>query len=290
MSDPNYRSNIVWQDTLLSLCHARRPLGLSNANTLGLFSDVEAQLNYAQFMHAVCQLSLSLLNNDSRDIPGSNMALDRLDALHHRTLPYLQFQDKCKSSLENLQYFALKMHKSFITTYICRPAIKNPTNSPISSSPEQQILRRRAEDNLIDAINTFLDFRAVSSIPLRSWSMIHTVLSSVLLLCIWDETRTKPQCQILREQVIEAFSSPETMYAEATDSAPEYTQWLSQRHIRALITLKDAFTSDPSGIQVDFDMMQEWNQSASGARDDDCMGFPDIWDPLSVYANNFAIE
>ncbi|CAI7588838.1 unnamed protein product [Penicillium pancosmium] len=106
-------------------------------------------------------------------------------------------------------------------------------------SPHSDILRSRAKGSLVDASRAFLDFQALSVVPLRSWSMVHTVLSSTLLLCMWEETRNDPECRGLQQRVIDVFSSSDSRSDDGTMSEPD-RQWLSARHIRALVTLRGA--------------------------------------------------
>ncbi|KAF5649845.1 uncharacterized protein FTJAE_811 [Fusarium tjaetaba] len=277
-------SNIIWQDTLLSMCHVRRPLTMINTPEQDLTSQ-DLELTYHGFMRAICPISTTVLNNDSCYVASATIdMLEQLDSLHRKTKPYLQDPDRCKSSLEHLQHLALKMHKCFLITFLCRPEIRNANRSSTIALPEQQLrIRRRAEDNLVEATKTFLEFRAVSAVPLRSWSMVHTALSSVLLLCIWEETRVKPECRYLREKVIEAFSSPEFNDPASADGN---TQWLSPRHIHALVTLKDAFTADESGLQVDYNAMQGWNNADLVGQSGFIPGIIDAWDPFAEYAIN----
>lgn len=71
--------------------------------------------------------------------------------------------------------------------------------------------------------------------------MVHTVLSSTLLLCIWEETRNDPECRNLQQKVIDVFSSSNSRTNDEGASLPESdSQWLSARHIRALVTLRSA--------------------------------------------------
>ncbi|TLD11680.1 hypothetical protein PspLS_11793 [Pyricularia sp. CBS 133598] len=89
--------------------------------------------------------------------------------------------------------------------------------------------------------------------------MVHTALSSVLLLCIWEETRVKPECRDLRDKVIEAFSSLEFNVSN------------------------DQGTADG----VDQNAMQGWNSADVEGQS----GFiPDIdnnWNPFADYGNGF---
>ncbi|SCO46580.1 uncharacterized protein FFMR_08588 [Fusarium fujikuroi] len=281
-------SNIIWQDTLLSMCHARRPLTMINVPGQDLGCQ-DSELTYHGFMRAICRISTTVLNNDSCYVASVTIdMLEQLDSLHHKTKPYLQDPDRCKSSLEHLQHLALKMHKSFLVTFLCRPEIRNAirssNRSPEVLSEQQLRIRGRAEENLFEAIKTFLEFRAVSAVPLRSWSMVHAALSSVLLLCIWEETRVKPECRCLREKVIEAFSSPEFNVAGDPASADENSQWLSPRHLNALVTLKDAFTTDESGLRVDHNAMPGWNNADLVGQSGFIPGIIDAWDPFAEYA------
>jgi hypothetical protein len=107
--------------------------------------------------------------------------------------------------------------------------------------PQSELLRSRAKGSLIDASKAFLEFQALSVVPLRSWSMVHTVLSSTLLLCIWEETRNDPECRSLQQRVIDVFSSSDSKVSEdGTSSSDSDSQWLSARHIRALVMLRGA--------------------------------------------------
>ncbi|KAF4436836.1 Phenylacrylic acid decarboxylase [Fusarium acutatum] len=251
----------------------------------------DLELTYHGFMRAICRISTTVLGNDSCYVASVTIdMLEQLDSLHRKTKPYLQDPSRCKSSLEHLQHLALKMHKCFLVTFLCRPEIRNANRSsnqsPIVLSEQQLRIRRRAEDNLVEATKTFLEFMAVSAVPLRSWSMVHTALSSVLLLCIWEETRVKPECRYLREKVIEAFSSPEFNVPDDPASADGNTQWLSPKHIHALVTLKDAFTADESGLQVDYNAMQGWNNADLVGQSGFIPGIIDAWDPFAEYAMN----
>ena len=71
--------------------------------------------------------------------------------------------------------------------------------------------------------------------------MVHTVLSSTLLLCIWEETRNDPECRSLQQRVIDVFSSSDSRVSDdGTSVSDSESQWLSARHIRALVTLRSA--------------------------------------------------
>jgi hypothetical protein len=171
-----------------------------------------------------------------------------------RSQNYLRNREDCITIHQNLEHLALRMHTSFCVSVICRPAMKQSQPQPLH--PQADLLRTRARAGLIDASKAFLDFQALSVVPLRSWSMVHTVLSSTLLLCIWEETRHDPECRSLQQQVIDVFSSSDSRTAEGTPSESD-GQWLSARHIRALVTLRSALdresdrsTNQPENLEM----------------------------------------
>lgn len=166
------------------------------------------------------------------------VGLQRLDDAQQRGQPHLRSRESCATLQQNLEHLALRMHTSFCVSVLCRPAIKQSTPQPLL--PHADILRDRAKESLIDASKAFLDFQALSTVPQRTWSMVHTVLSSTLLLCIWEETRNDPECRDLQQKVMDAFSTVEPKSTDNGVSSENDGQWLSAGHIRALGTLRSA--------------------------------------------------
>lgn len=193
-------------------------------------------------MHLLCRLGLDIMQPESLAVAESDRALEglqRLDNAHQRGQPHLRSRENCATLQHNLEHLALRMHTSFCVSVLCRPAMKQSTPQPLL--PHAEILRARAKGSLIDASKAFLDFQALSVVPLRTWSMVHTVLSSTLLLCIWEETRNDPECRDLQQKVMDVFSTAEPRTTDDGASSSENDgQWLSARHIRALVTLRSA--------------------------------------------------
>ncbi|KAL4732954.1 hypothetical protein BDV11DRAFT_176161 [Aspergillus similis] len=186
-------------------------------------------------MHYLCWTALGIIGMQESAVaePDHNVALlAELDSTYARAQPHLLRREDCRNLQHHLEHLALRMHVSFCVSALCRPAIK--TSPQFREDTRYATLRTRARESLIIASKAFLDFQALSVVPLRTWSMVHTVLSSTLLLCTWQETRDDPECRNLQRRVIGVFSG-----ANGRDTgSSEYSQWLSARHIRALITLR----------------------------------------------------
>lgn len=201
-------------------------------------------------MHLICRLGLEIMRPEPVGYAEFDRAIEglqRLDGLCQRSQEYLHNREKCMTLQQNLEHLALRMHTSFCVSVLCRPAMRQSQPQPLY--PNTELLCTRAKGSLIDASRAFLDFQALSIVPLRSWSMVHTVLSSTLLLCIWEETRHDPECRNLQQRVIDVFTSSDSRPSEEGGSQSDSeAQWLSARHIRALITLRS--TLDQEGDRV----------------------------------------
>ncbi|KAI3109467.1 transcriptional regulator family: Fungal Specific TF [Penicillium roqueforti] len=238
----NLWSTIVWQDSLLCLCYDRPPIvsvtGWSPVNSFFERQD----LSFAEVMYFICRIGLDTMRPESLSVAEYELAIEglrQLDYAHQRGLPHLRSRENCTTLQQHLEHLALRMHTSFCVSVLCRPAMKQSTPQPFLHHAD--ILRARAKGSLIDASRAFLDFQALSTVPLRTWSMVHTVLSSTLLLCIWEETRNDPECRNLQQKVIDVFSSSNSgTNDDGASSSESDSQWLSARHIRALVTLRSA--------------------------------------------------
>ncbi|KAJ5715644.1 uncharacterized protein N7483_012825 [Penicillium malachiteum] len=241
-------ATIVWQDSLLCLCYDRPPIVSAAGWPLDTTISERNDLSYAETMHLICRIGLDIMRPESLGSSEMDRAIEnlqKLDDVCGRSQPYLQ--KNCVTLQQNLEHLALRMHTSFCISVLCRPVMKRTQPQPIYSHAE--FLRTRAKESLIDASKSFLDFQALSIVPLRSWSMIHTVLSSCLLLCIWEETRNDLECRNLQQRVFDVFSSSMPGATEEGNTQVSLgAKWLSPGHIRALITLRS--TLDREGEQV----------------------------------------
>ncbi|KAL4804043.1 hypothetical protein BDV18DRAFT_166241 [Aspergillus unguis] len=193
-------SMTVWQDSLLSLCYDRPPI----VSTRGWTPHVNPEpsgFSYLMLMHSICWIALNIIQIQElpQPEPSPNLTLlAELDQTYSQAQPHLRQRESCKNLQENLEHLALRMHVSFCVSVLCRPAIRK--NPQAGEDPNYITLRARAKESLITASKAFLDFQALSIVPLRTWSMVHTVLSSTLLLCTWHETRDDAECRELQQK------------------------------------------------------------------------------------------
>ncbi|KAJ5909219.1 transcriptional regulator family: Fungal Specific TF [Penicillium taxi] len=251
-------SSVVWQDSLLCLCYDRPPIVTVMGWPLENSFYERQDLSYAEVMHFLCRLGLDIMRPESFGRHEADRAIEGLQALDNacqRGVPHLRTRERCTTLQQHLEHLALRMHSSFCVSVICRPAMKQ--SNSLDLLPQTGIMRARAKGSLIDSSNAFLEFQALSVVPLRSWSMVHTVLSSTLLLCIWEETHNDSECRSLQQKVIDVFSSFDS---KASDDEGNKNQWLSARHIRALVTLRSNLDRQGDAVSTEKD-----NLTAAGS-------------------------
>ena len=232
---------MVWQDTLLSMCHDRPPAIYSHIWTAKLQPAAVSSLSFVQVMNRLCYICIEFMQRKALELWGNKSPTDLLrdvDTLRTSALEHLRNADACKDLSQLLEHYALKMHFSFFITYVCRSAIRNSTRSNRHSARDE--FRLRARESLIQVCEAFIEFQTLSIVPRRTCSMIHEALSAVLLLYAWDETRNDHDCRQIQEQVVGVFTTDRIDTTSSDDAGSKEIEWLSPQHIRTLRGLKEA--------------------------------------------------
>lgn len=191
-------------------------------------------------MHSIAYICFEV-TECSPNAENSVRLLQSIDDCSSHAQQYLQTRSSCKNLRELLEYLALQINTSFTICFLCRPAISKST--PVSKSEAHRSLIIRAQKSLRDVLERFLEFQALSIVPLRSWSMIHSALTSMLLLSIWEETRDDSKSQELQNSVLNVLLK--TSQRDAGLDPNREPHWLSTRHVQALMTLLETIRNTP---------------------------------------------
>ncbi|KAG5951505.1 hypothetical protein E4U53_002954 [Claviceps sorghi] len=240
----------VWHDTLTSLSFDRCPMTnfpsceipVSSDATPG--ADAAHKYTYLEMMYHLIEIISRRLNPDATATSSYRQIVDNCEAVEHlrrRSLPHMQDKDKCKTALHRLQYFAIRLHTSFVISVACRPALRRTVDFDPGQRKE---LADRCKDNLTETVRMFLAMHQLSVIPTRSWAFTYHGLSSALLLGILCETKTDPEIRQLQGDLIDALSATAAKKA----SPPEPHIAVSDKDIelsgplwRALTALKNIY-------------------------------------------------
>ncbi|KAF4944120.1 hypothetical protein FGADI_12901 [Fusarium gaditjirri] len=258
--------SVVWHDTLTSLSFDRSPMTNFPCCPIPVMAPTpNGNYSYLETMYHLMEIISRRLNPDDMMSASYTKIIDDCEAvetLRSRTSPQLRNKEICKTALDRLQHFAIRLHTSFVISVACRPALRKDSEF----EPEQRkTLADRCKDNLTETVRMFLAMHQLSSIPTRSWAFTYHGLSSALLLGILCETKTDPEVRQLQGDLIAALSattakdvsSPEP-HVMATDKDIE----LSGPLYRALTALKNIYDH---GSIVPSHLKKEGDASAAGS-------------------------
>lgn len=173
---------------------------------------------------------------------------EAIEGLRRRACPHIQDKSKCKTALDRLQHFGIKLHSNFILSVACRPALRQDCQMDHSQKKD---LSKRCKINLTETVRAFLAMHQLSVIPTRSWAFTYHGLSSALLLGILPDSKSDPEVRSLQGDLISALSASATR-----DGSPEPHVPISDKDIelsgplyRALTALKSMYDHGPAVIE-----------------------------------------
>ena len=196
-------------------------------------------------MYHLCQIISQRLNPDAAATATYPEILTNcadVESIRDKLIVQLRTKDACKSAMDRLQHYAIRLHTSFIVSVCCRPALQRE-NARLEKS-QKKYLADRCKENLTETVRMFLAMHQLSVIPTRSWAFTYHGLSSAVLLGILGETKADPEVRQLQGDLISALSA--TAAKEQTSPQPhiprsDHDIELSGPLSRALTALKNIY-------------------------------------------------
>ncbi|KAH8662771.1 fungal-specific transcription factor domain-containing protein [Ilyonectria robusta] len=235
----------VWHDTLASLSFDRSPMTNIPSCSIPVCSENPAGgYTYLETMYHLIQIISRRLNPDVIATASYTQILDNceaVEALLARATPQIQHKEHCKTAVDRLQYFAIRLHTSYITSVACRPSLRRDCTK--LDAGQKHILAERCKVNLTETVRMFLAMHQLSVIPTRSWAFTYHGLSSALLLGILSDTRTDPEVRRLQGDLIAALSVTAKEQGDPQSQVPNPDKdiELSGPLWRALAALKNIY-------------------------------------------------
>ncbi|KAI5465317.1 fungal-specific transcription factor domain-containing protein [Mariannaea sp. PMI_226] len=256
----------VWHDTLTSLSFDRYPMTNFPCCPIPVIStNPNGNYSYLETMYHLMDIISRRLNPDmitNATYPQMVDNCEAVETLRNRTCAQLRFKESCKTALDRLQHYAIRLHTSFVISVACRPALRRDCDI----EPEQKKeLADRCKTNLTETVRMFLAMHQLSAIPTRSWAFTYHGLSSALLLGILSESKTDPEVRQLQGDLIAALSA--TAAKDEGNSEPHVMTTdkdieLSGPLWRALTALKSIYDH---GTLVGSNLKKEGESSAGGS-------------------------
>ncbi|KAK1833679.1 protein RDR1 [Podospora conica] len=236
----------LWHDTLTSLSFDRSPMTNIPCCPAPLSPTSENEgLAYLEAMYQLCQIIGQRLNPDANATATYAQILENcqlVERVREKVLPQLRNKESCKSALDRLQHFAVRLHTAYTISVCCRPALLRSDDR--LDARQKKFLADKCKQNLTETVKMFLAMHQLSVIPTRSWAFTYHGLSSAVLLGILGETKADPEVRQLQGDLISALSA--TAAKDQTSPQPhiqksDHDIELSGPLSRALTALKNIY-------------------------------------------------
>ena len=199
------RWQIIWQDSLLSITFDR--ISPTTIVTHLQRVQVASKLSYIDSMRRLCKIGLDIVQQRAVSRPIQQQLLriveyrDQIQEDFERTEDHLQDISKCRSMRENLEFWNLYMHRSYIVSELCRPTIRRK-HFHGEHKELAQFLMSLCFESLANTVEAFLGLQNITKFASQSWAAIHRSLSSALLLGILDEPAKSERFQKLVSKLV----------------------------------------------------------------------------------------
>ncbi|KAL4938249.1 hypothetical protein BDV06DRAFT_60141 [Aspergillus oleicola] len=222
--------SMAWQDSHFSLSYDRPSTTAVSQPELAKREGATAG-DYSYFESLCGVISLALKVVRSRMLsPHSQMSWssiqgykDDIQRILIEARPYLRDPKYCVTSTEHLERTVLKLHSSYFSSELCRPALKS---TPNKCDAETARMRRECLDHLMTTVEAYVEMHAVSSHAARSWITLQRAISSVFLLAVTEESKSNPHFWTLLRRlkaIISERANAEFDYGPDAAAAPAAT-------------------------------------------------------------------
>lgn len=112
--------------------------------------------------------------------------------------PHLRDRKHCRTPMDHLQRLALKVHSSYITSELCRPALKAEADK---NDPFFSAVHRDCVESLICTVESYIELHSFSTHGSRAWITLQRAISCAFLLAVIDEGKTEPKVRNLLHEL-----------------------------------------------------------------------------------------
>ncbi|KAI9743775.1 MAG: hypothetical protein M1818_002509 [Claussenomyces sp. TS43310] len=257
---------VIWQDSLLSMCFDRPSMVIDIEAFRMDDVNLPTNLSYTDAMRCLAQIGLKGINVQKPVSSGFQIIaslLDEIESIYAHVEPHLRQLDAYSNIQHRCEYYALRLHTSFVMAWLSRGAMRRNETATAEVSIKLMLVSK-CKTHLLESLRAYLGLQHLCILALRSWPMIHNGISSALLLGLIGETRVNPEVRELQRELISLLSARDAD-AVALDSEDHIA--LSRLHSRALVALKDLFNdqAQPAAPPLPDDPTGQVNLSSSHA-------------------------
>ncbi|KAL4746969.1 hypothetical protein BDW72DRAFT_183794 [Aspergillus terricola var. indicus] len=263
--------SMAWQDSHFSLSYDRpSTTAVSQPEIAKREGSKPGDYSYFESLCGVISLALKVVRSRMLS-PHSQLSWesiqkykDQIQKILIEARPYLRDPKYCISPTEHLERTVLKLHSSYFSSELCRPALKS------ANVRDPQTARMRAEclDHLMTTVDAYVEMHTVSPHAARSWITLQRAISSIFLLAVTDETKSNPQFwtllrrlkAIISERAEAEFDYGATDAAASAAAAPDRSPMINSlgQPIPNPAGASPAALSSPAAAAVAVNTQTQW--------------------------------
>lgn len=203
---------IIWQDSLLSITYDRAS---STAKLESQLPPVQAgqKMSYMECMRTLCKTGLEIIHerNTHRDSKSEVAHVvetgKKLTTLLTEAADHLRDKQFCRSIKQQLEHWNLYLHRSYMTSELCRPILRKRRNSDTHGTDISSTLRKTCIESLANTVEAFIGLQNITHFAPQSWAAVHRSLSSALLLGILREPGRNERVHGLLTKLVSVLSN-----------------------------------------------------------------------------------
>lgn len=230
---------MAWQDSHFSLSYDRpSTVAVSQPEISDRPESGPGNLDYFETMCRIISLTLEVVRG-RMVTPHFHMSFKTIQAYKERiqlmladASPHLRDRKNCVTSMDHLQRLALRVHSSYITSELCRPALKAEADK---NDPLLPTVRRDCVESLVGTVESYIELHSFSTHASRAWITLQRAISCAFLLAVIDEGKTEPKVRDLLHEL-------EVIISERANAEGEYQ---STEHPAANVTIGGESMTSP---------------------------------------------
>lgn len=196
---------LAWQESHFSISYDRpTTLALSQPSIAYGPASCPGNRSYCETMCRIISLTFEIVRSRMM-YPNSHMTYhaiynykDNVARIVADGKPHLREVGQCHIRVQHLERLALKLHASYITSELCRPALNPPHDA---NEQETADLRSNCRVALEECLSAYLELQARCHNAARSWIGIQRAFSSAFLLAVLEESHSDSQIWDLLQQL-----------------------------------------------------------------------------------------
>lgn len=186
-------------------------------------------------MKSLCHIGLDIVQGRSELQDYQSVLLfimerqDELNGIMNRASHHLRDVRACKSMKDQLEHWNLYLHRSYVTSELYRPTLKQSG----TKSETTTALQATCIESLANTVDAFLGLENITRFARQSWAAIHRALSSALLLGILREPVKNQRVRTLLDKLVMVMSDLSLTLDPSEISAPITRSISALRHLNS---------------------------------------------------------